>query len=129
MELGAVVTAIGKNKSLKHLNLGRSLACMKQKHVVVVMEALVQMLQEDDCILQSLSLADSKLKQDISSLINALGSNQCLQSIDIRYVPFPHLSDQLKYLVLLRLFTGALISNCLVLSCMNWTVSFGIFII
>jgi leucine-rich repeat-containing protein 16 len=84
VELGAVVTAIGKNKSLKHLNLGRSLASMKQKHVVVVMEALVQMLQEDDCILQSLSLADSKLKQDISSLINALGSNQCLQSIDIR---------------------------------------------
>jgi len=84
VELATVVTAIGKNKSLKHLNLGRNLASMKQKHVVVVMEALVQMIQEDDCILQSLSLADSKLKADVASLINALGSNQCLQSIDIR---------------------------------------------
>ncbi|XP_059488573.1 F-actin-uncapping protein LRRC16A isoform X2 [Neocloeon triangulifer] len=83
VELGSVITAIGKNKSLKHLNLGRNLASMKQKHVVVVMEALVQMIQEDDCILQSLSLADSKLKTDVFSLINALGSNQCLQSIDI----------------------------------------------
>ncbi|CAB3369160.1 Hypothetical predicted protein [Cloeon dipterum] len=83
VELATMITAIGKNKSLKHLNLGRNLANMKQKHVVVIMEALVQMIQEDDCILQSLSLADSKLKTDIFSLINALGSNQCLQSIDI----------------------------------------------
>lgn len=41
------------------------------------------LLQDEDCVLQSLSLADSKLKGELYNVINALGSNQCLQSIDI----------------------------------------------
>lgn len=41
-------------------------------------------LQEEDCVLQSLSIPDSKLKADLYNLINALGGNQCLQSVDIR---------------------------------------------
>jgi hypothetical protein len=40
--------------------------------------------QEEDCVLQSLSIPDSKLKADLYNLINALGGNQCLQSVDIR---------------------------------------------
>jgi hypothetical protein len=45
VELAAVVLAIGKNKSIKHLNLGRNLAAMKAKNAAVVMEAVVQMIQ------------------------------------------------------------------------------------
>jgi len=41
-------------------------------------------LQDEDCVLQSLSIPDSKLRSDLYNLINALGGNQCLQSIDIR---------------------------------------------
>jgi hypothetical protein len=44
-DLGGVVTAAGKNKSLKHLNLGRNLQSTKAKHVAQVMEAIVAMLQ------------------------------------------------------------------------------------
>jgi hypothetical protein len=84
LDLGGVVTAVSKNKSLKHLNLGRNLQSTKAKHVAQVMEAIVQVLQDEDCVLQTLSLADSKLKGELYSVINALGSNQCIQSIDIR---------------------------------------------
>ncbi|XP_034249800.1 F-actin-uncapping protein LRRC16A isoform X3 [Thrips palmi] len=83
VDLAGVVTAISKNKSIKHLNIGRNMANMKAKHIATVMEAVVQMLQEEDCVLQTLNISDSKLKSDLFNLINALGSNHCLQSIDI----------------------------------------------
>lgn len=86
VDLTGVVTAASKNKSLKHLILGRNLQSTKAKHVAQVMDSIVQMLQEDDCVLQTLSLADSKLKGELFSVINAIGSNQTLQNIDIRCV-------------------------------------------
>ncbi|XP_049862710.1 F-actin-uncapping protein LRRC16A isoform X2 [Schistocerca gregaria] len=82
-DLASVVTAISKNKSIKHLSMGRNLNNMKAKYIASVMDAVVQMIQEEDCVLQSLCIPDSKLKSDLYNLINALGSNQCLQMIDI----------------------------------------------
>lgn len=82
-DLASVVTAVSKNKSIRHLAIGRNLAGCKARHVAAVMDAVVQMIQEDDCVLQSLAIPDSKLKGDLYNLINALGSNQCLQTIDI----------------------------------------------
>lgn len=43
----------------------------------------MQLIQEEDSILEYLSLADSKLKSETCLVINALGSNQCLLTIDI----------------------------------------------
>ncbi|KAK0167729.1 hypothetical protein PV327_001601 [Microctonus hyperodae] len=83
IDLAQVITAIGKNKSIKHLYMGRNTAGMKSKHIAIVMDALVQMIQEDDCVLQSLYIPDSRLKGDLYSLINALGSNTCLHTLDI----------------------------------------------
>ncbi|XP_018349807.1 PREDICTED: F-actin-uncapping protein LRRC16A isoform X4 [Trachymyrmex septentrionalis] len=83
VDLAQVVTAVGKNKSIKQLYMGRNTASMKSKHIAVVMDALVQMLQEDDCVLQALHLPDSRLKGDLYNLINALGSNTCLHVLDI----------------------------------------------
>ncbi|XP_029177751.1 F-actin-uncapping protein LRRC16A isoform X3 [Nylanderia fulva] len=83
VDLAQVITAIGKNKSIKQLYMGRNTASMKSKHIAVVMDALVQMLQEDDCVLQALHLPDSRLKGDLYNLINALGSNTCLHTLDI----------------------------------------------
>lgn len=82
-DLAQVITAIGKNKSIKQLYMGRNTAGMKSKHIGAVMDALVQMLQEDDCVLQALHLPDSRLKGDLYNLINALGSNTCLHTLDI----------------------------------------------
>ncbi len=44
-DLAQVVIAASKNKSLKHLNLGRNLQSTKAKHVAQVMEAIVGYLQ------------------------------------------------------------------------------------
>ncbi|KZC12149.1 Leucine-rich repeat-containing protein 16A [Dufourea novaeangliae] len=83
VDLAQVVTAVGKNKSIKQLYMGRNTVSMKSKHIAIVMDALVQMLQEDDCVLQALHLPDSRLKSDLYNLINALGSNTCLHTLDI----------------------------------------------
>jgi len=82
-DLASVVNAVSKNKSIKQLNMGRNLNNMKAKNIASVMDAVVQMIQDEDCVLQSLSIPDSKLRSDLYNLINALGGNQCLQSIDI----------------------------------------------
>ncbi|XP_023318297.1 F-actin-uncapping protein LRRC16A isoform X2 [Trichogramma pretiosum] len=83
VDLAQVITAISKNKSIKNLYMGRNTLGMKSKHIAVVMDSLVQMLQEEDCVLQALHLPDSRLKGDLYNLINALGSNTCLRSLDI----------------------------------------------
>lgn len=82
-DLASVVIAISKNKSLRHLNLGRNLINMKAKHVATVMDAVVQIIQDEECLLQSLLIPDCKLKSDIHNLLNALGDNKCLEMIDI----------------------------------------------
>ena len=83
VDLAQVVTAISKNKSIKNLYMGRNTLGMKSKHIALVMDSLVQMLQEEDCVLQALHLPDSRIKGDLHNLINALGSNTCLRTLDI----------------------------------------------
>lgn len=83
VELGSVVVAISKNKSLKHLNMGRNMATMKAKHVATVMDAVVQIIQDDECLLQTLLMPDCKLKSDVHNFLNALGDNKCLEVVDI----------------------------------------------
>ncbi|KRT82674.1 hypothetical protein AMK59_4297, partial [Oryctes borbonicus] len=83
VELGSVVVAISKNKSLKHLNMGRNMATMKAKHVATVMDSVVQIIQDDECLLQTLLVPDCKLKSDVHNFLNALGDNKCLETIDI----------------------------------------------
>ncbi|XP_031620419.1 F-actin-uncapping protein LRRC16A isoform X2 [Contarinia nasturtii] len=82
-ELASVLTAIGKNPSIKSLNMTRSFNGMKLKHIATVMDALVGLIQKDDFPLTELMLAENKLKNDIHDFINALGSNQSLQKLDI----------------------------------------------
>ena len=40
--------------------------------------------QEEDCAIETLSLVDCKLKAELYSLINAVGSNQSLQQLDLK---------------------------------------------
>ena len=86
------------------LNISKNLPKIKAKEVGHVMEAIVNLIQvtlhylkspnhfifsareswsfssqEEESSLQKLNLSDCKLKTDINNVINALGSNQCLQ--------------------------------------------------
>lgn len=81
--MATVLTAIGKNPSIRSLYLIKSFQGVKPKHIPTIMDALVNLIQKDDFMLTELYLSDNKLKTDIHNFINALGSNQHLQLLDI----------------------------------------------
>lgn len=81
--LATLLPWIKTNRSLKHLSIGRNFEHLKPKQLPDVLERVVQLIQDEDCDLKSLSLADSKLKHHISAIINALGSNGSLTELDI----------------------------------------------
>ncbi|XP_024154124.1 F-actin-uncapping protein LRRC16A [Oryzias melastigma] len=83
MDLITLLVWLAKNRSIRHLSLGKNFNNIKSKNVAQVLNNLVLMIQEEDSPLTSLSLADSKLKADISIVLNALGSNTSLTKLDI----------------------------------------------
>uniref|UniRef100_A0A3B4B9H7 Uncharacterized protein n=1 Tax=Periophthalmus magnuspinnatus TaxID=409849 RepID=A0A3B4B9H7_9GOBI len=78
----AVVPAFSHHPSLKHLMLGKNFN-IKGRVLDEILQKLVHLVQEEDCVLQSLSLADSRLRQKGTVLVNALGSNTCLRKVDL----------------------------------------------
>ncbi|XP_053101591.1 F-actin-uncapping protein LRRC16A isoform X2 [Hemicordylus capensis] len=82
-DLSTLIVWLSKNRSIRHLALGKNFNNMKSKNLSPVLDNLVQMIQDEDSPLQSLSLADSKLKTEVTIIINALGSNTSLTKVDI----------------------------------------------
>lgn len=76
--MAAILSAISKNPSIRTLNLCRTLTNIKMKHIPIVMDALVNLIQKDEFPIMELILSENKLKNDIHDFINALGSNQSL---------------------------------------------------
>ncbi|XP_060062725.1 F-actin-uncapping protein LRRC16A-like, partial [Ylistrum balloti] len=74
---------IRNNRGIKHLAIGRNFDHIKPRNLPNVLDAIVQLIQDEDYHLESLSLADSKLKSHISTILNSLGSNLSLLEIDI----------------------------------------------
>ncbi|MED6245090.1 hypothetical protein ATANTOWER_031224, partial [Ataeniobius toweri] len=83
MDLSTLLVWLAKNRSIRHLSLGKNFNNIKSKNVAQVLDNLVYMIQEEESPLTSLSLADSKLKADLSIILNALGSNTSLIKLDI----------------------------------------------
>ncbi|XP_068567526.1 F-actin-uncapping protein LRRC16A isoform X3 [Cebidichthys violaceus] len=83
MDLTTLLVWLAKNRSIRHLSMGKNFNNIKSKNVSQVLDNLVHMIQEEDSPLTSLSLADSKLKTDLSIVLNALGSNTSLTKLDI----------------------------------------------
>uniref|UniRef100_A0A3Q3JLC8 CARMIL pleckstrin homology domain-containing protein n=1 Tax=Monopterus albus TaxID=43700 RepID=A0A3Q3JLC8_MONAL len=81
-DLLAVIPAFSRHPSLKHLMLGRNFN-IKGRVLDDILQKLVHLVQEEECALQSLSLADSRLRQWGTVLVNALGSNTCLRKVDL----------------------------------------------
>uniref|UniRef100_A0A3B4W9F8 Capping protein regulator and myosin 1 linker 3 n=1 Tax=Seriola lalandi dorsalis TaxID=1841481 RepID=A0A3B4W9F8_SERLL len=74
-DLLAVIPAFSRHPSLKHLMLGKNFN-IKGRYGPHGEPAL-------QMALQSLSLADSRLRQRGTVLVNALGSNACLRKVDL----------------------------------------------
>ncbi|CAG10944.1 unnamed protein product, partial [Tetraodon nigroviridis] len=81
-DLLTVLPALARHPSLKHLHLGKNFN-IKNRVLDEVLQKLVQLIQEEDCALQSLSLTDSRLRSRGTILVNALGSNTCLRKVDL----------------------------------------------
>ncbi|XP_062261269.1 capping protein, Arp2/3 and myosin-I linker protein 3 isoform X2 [Platichthys flesus] len=81
-DLLAVIPAFSRHPSLKHLMLGKNFN-IKGRVLDDILQKLVQLVQEEECTLHSLSLSDSRLRQRGTVLVNALGSNACLRKVDL----------------------------------------------
>uniref|UniRef100_A0A8C7RPV1 CARMIL C-terminal domain-containing protein n=1 Tax=Oncorhynchus mykiss TaxID=8022 RepID=A0A8C7RPV1_ONCMY len=82
-DLTTLLVWLAKNRSIRHLSLGKNFNNIKSKNLSQVLDNLVHMIQEEESPLTSISLADSKLKGDLSIVLNALGSNASLTRVDI----------------------------------------------
>ncbi|XP_075044908.1 capping protein, Arp2/3 and myosin-I linker protein 2 [Mixophyes fleayi] len=80
-EMVTLILSIGRSKSIKHVSLGKNFN--SKINTTEVLHRIVQLLQDEDCPIQSLSLADSRLKSGTNIILNALGSNSSLTKIDI----------------------------------------------
>ncbi|RVE73786.1 hypothetical protein OJAV_G00034850 [Oryzias javanicus] len=81
-DLLTLLPAFSRHPSLKHLHMGRNFN-IKNRVLDDVLQKLVQLIQEEECALQSLSLSDSRLRSRGTVLVNALGSNTCLRKVDL----------------------------------------------
>ncbi|XP_024908137.1 capping protein, Arp2/3 and myosin-I linker protein 3 isoform X4 [Cynoglossus semilaevis] len=81
-DLLTVIPALTRHPSLKHLMVGKNFN-IKGRILDEVLQKVVHLVQEEECALQSLSLADSRLRQRGTVLVNALGSNACLRKVDL----------------------------------------------
>ncbi|KAG7324560.1 hypothetical protein KOW79_012576 [Hemibagrus wyckioides] len=82
-DLTTLLVWLAKNRSIRQLSLGKNFNNIKSKNLGQVLNSLVLMIQEEESPLSSLSLADSKLKADLSMVLNAVGGNSSLTRLDI----------------------------------------------
>ncbi|XP_028842609.1 F-actin-uncapping protein LRRC16A-like isoform X2 [Denticeps clupeoides] len=82
-DMTTLLVWLAKNRSIRHLSLGKNFNNIKSKNLAPVLDNLVHMIQEEESPLTSLSLADSKLKGELTIVLNALGSNTTLTHVDI----------------------------------------------
>ncbi|XP_019629483.1 PREDICTED: F-actin-uncapping protein LRRC16A-like isoform X9 [Branchiostoma belcheri] len=74
---------IGQNKAIRYLNISKNFSGIRPRHLPKVLEAVKKLIQEDNSSIDSLCLADSKLKENLIPILNVLGSNNSLTSLDI----------------------------------------------
>ena len=82
-EMSGVMQGLAKNRSLLSLNVSKNMANIKAKYQSSVVESLVGLITNDESSINKLNLSECKLKSEINNVINALGSNQSLQTLDI----------------------------------------------
>ncbi|KAK1896024.1 F-actin-uncapping protein LRRC16A [Dissostichus eleginoides] len=83
-DLATLLVWLAKNRSIRHLSLGKNFTNIKSKNLGPVLDSLVHMIQEEESTApRGLQLSDSRLKSDLTIVLNALGSNSSLTRLDI----------------------------------------------
>nr|XP_008115887.2 PREDICTED: F-actin-uncapping protein RLTPR [Anolis carolinensis] len=79
-----LVLAISRSRSIKHVALGRNFNIRSRATLVDTLHRIVQLTQDDDCTVESMSVAESRLKLETCILLDGLGSKRCnLAALDI----------------------------------------------
>ncbi|XP_041853637.1 capping protein, Arp2/3 and myosin-I linker protein 2 [Melanotaenia boesemani] len=81
-DMVTLVLAAGRSQSLRHLSLGRNFT-MKSRALTDLLHRIAQLIQDEECPLQSLSVCDSKLNTGIHILLSALGGHATITELDI----------------------------------------------
>ncbi|XP_060933282.1 capping protein, Arp2/3 and myosin-I linker protein 2 [Limanda limanda] len=81
-DMVTLVLSLGRCRSLQRLVLGGNFA-MKSRALTDVLHRIAQLIQDEECPLQSLSVCDSKLKNGMHILLSALGGHTALAELDI----------------------------------------------
>ncbi|KAM3920300.1 capping protein, Arp2/3 and myosin-I linker protein 3-like [Leptodactylus fuscus] len=82
-EMVTLILSVGRSKSIQHLSLGRNFNLKLNSSLTDILHRIVQLLQDDECMINSLSLADSRLKSGTNVILNALRNSNNLTKLDI----------------------------------------------
>ncbi|XP_062997504.1 capping protein, Arp2/3 and myosin-I linker protein 2 [Elgaria multicarinata webbii] len=83
-DMVTLVLAISRSRTLKHIALGKNFNIRSRETLDDTLHRIVQLTQDDDCSVESLSVAESRLKLGTSILLDSLrNSSSCLVTLDI----------------------------------------------
>ncbi|XP_060537567.1 capping protein, Arp2/3 and myosin-I linker protein 2 [Pantherophis guttatus] len=82
-DMVTLVLSLNRSKSIKHVALGKNFNIQSRETLVDTLHRIVQLTQDEDCSLESVSVAESRLKLRTSILLDGLGSNSHLVALDI----------------------------------------------
>uniref|UniRef100_A0A670IJT9 Capping protein regulator and myosin 1 linker 2 n=1 Tax=Podarcis muralis TaxID=64176 RepID=A0A670IJT9_PODMU len=83
-DMVTLVLAIGRSRSIKHVALGKNFNIRSRETLADALHRIVQLTQDDDCSVESLSVAESRLKLGTSVILDGLRSrSSCLVMLDI----------------------------------------------
>ncbi|XP_058011396.1 capping protein, Arp2/3 and myosin-I linker protein 2 [Ahaetulla prasina] len=82
-DMVTLVLSLNRSKSIKHVALGKNFNIQSRETLVDTLHRIVQLTQDEDCVIESVSVAESRLKLRTSILLDGLGSNSHLVALDI----------------------------------------------
>ncbi|XP_061450461.1 capping protein, Arp2/3 and myosin-I linker protein 2 isoform X2 [Rhineura floridana] len=83
-DMVTLVLAISRSKTIRHVALGKNFNIRSRETLADALHRIVQLTQDDDCSVESLSVTESRLKLGTGILLNGLRSkSSCLVMLDI----------------------------------------------
>nr|XP_056718340.1 capping protein, Arp2/3 and myosin-I linker protein 2 [Euleptes europaea] len=74
-DMVTLVLAISRSRSIRHIALGKNFNIRSREALDDILHRIVQLIQDEDCSVKSLSVAESRLKLGTSILLDSLGSS------------------------------------------------------
>ncbi|KAM3828818.1 capping protein, Arp2/3 and myosin-I linker protein 2 [Vipera latastei] len=82
-DMVTLVLSINRSQSIKHVALGKNFNIQSRETLVDTLHRIVQLTQDEDCSVESISVAESRLKLRTGIILDGLGSSSHLVALDI----------------------------------------------